>query len=76
MTSITFALAWVLKNRIVSSTIAGPRTEAQWDSYVEALTLQLGPEDEKLVDSLVAPGHASTPGYTDPGYPVEGRRVG
>ena len=74
-TSIAFALAWVLKNRIVSSTIAGPRTEAQWDSYVEALTLQLGPEDEKLVDSLVAPGHASTPGYTDPGYPVEGRRV-
>ena len=75
-TSIAFALAWVLKNRIVSSAIAGPRTEAQWDSYVEALQLQLGPEDEKLVDSLVAPGHASTPGYTDPGYPVEGRRVG
>lgn len=75
-TSIAFALAWVLKNRIVSSTIAGPRTEAQWDSYVEALKLELGPEDEKLVDNLVAPGHASTPGYTDPGYPVEGRRVG
>jgi aryl-alcohol dehydrogenase-like predicted oxidoreductase len=74
-TSVAFALAWVLKNRMVSSTIAGPRTEAQWDSYIEALTLQLGPDDEKLVDSLVAPGHASTPGYTDPGYPVEGRRV-
>ncbi|WP_144148586.1 aldo/keto reductase [Paraburkholderia sp. BCC1884] len=74
-TSIAFALAWVLKNRLVSSTIAGPRTEAQWDSYMEALTLELGPEDEKLVDSLVVPGHASTPGYTDPGYPVEGRRV-
>ncbi|MEZ0603453.1 aldo/keto reductase [Paraburkholderia sp. IW21] len=73
-TSIAFALAWVLKNRLVSSTIAGPRTEAQWDSYVEALTLQLGPDDEKFVDSLVAPGHASTPGYTDPGYPVEGRK--
>ncbi|QDL39587.1 aldo/keto reductase [Rhodoferax sediminis] len=74
-TSIAFALAWVLQNRLVSATIAGPRTEAQWDSYVEALTLQLGPDDEKLVDSLVAPGHASTPGYTDPGYPVEGRRT-
>ena len=74
-TSIAFALAWVLRNRFVSATIAGPRTEAQWDSYVEALTLQLGPDDEKLVDSLVAPGHASTPGYTDPGYPIEGRRV-
>jgi aryl-alcohol dehydrogenase (NADP+) len=55
--------------------IAGPRTEAQWDSYMEALQLQLGPDDEKLVDGLVAPGHASTHGYTDPGYPVTGRRV-
>jgi aryl-alcohol dehydrogenase-like predicted oxidoreductase len=74
-TSIAFALAWVLKNRFVSSAIAGPRTEAQWDSYVEALKLSLDAEDERFVDSLVVPGHASTPGYTDPGYPVEGRRV-
>ena len=74
-TSIAFALAWVLKNKLISSTIAGPRTEAHWDSYVEALNLQLGTEDEKFVDSLVPAGHASTPGYTDPGYPVEGRRV-
>ncbi|WP_168791564.1 aldo/keto reductase [Paraburkholderia aromaticivorans] len=73
--SIAFALAWVLKNKIVSSTIAGPRTEAHWDSYVQALNLQLGPDDEKFVDSLVPPGHASTPGYTDPGYPIEGRRA-
>jgi aryl-alcohol dehydrogenase-like predicted oxidoreductase len=74
--SIAFALAWVLKNRFVSATIAGPRTEAHWDSYVQALNVELGPEDEKFVDSLVPPGHASTPGYTDPGYPIEGRRVG
>ena len=74
-TPIAFAIAWVLKNDIVSSAIAGPRTEAHWDSYVEALTLRLGPDDEKFVDSLVPPGHASTPGYTDPNYPVEGRRV-
>jgi aryl-alcohol dehydrogenase-like predicted oxidoreductase len=74
-TSVAFALAWVLKNRSISATIAGPRTEAQWDSYLPALELALGPDDEKLVDSLVPPGHASTPGYTDPGYPVEGRKV-
>ncbi|MFJ1259961.1 aldo/keto reductase [Cupriavidus sp. CuC1] len=74
-TSIAFALAWVLRNQLVSATIAGPRTQAHWDSYVEALKLQLGPDDEKFVDSLVAPGHASTPGYTDPGYPIEGRRA-
>ncbi|MFL9867811.1 aldo/keto reductase [Paraburkholderia fungorum] len=73
--SIAFALAWVLKNKFVSSTIAGPRTEAHWDSYVQALNVELGPEDEKFVDSLVPPGHASTPGYTDPGYPIEGRRA-
>ncbi|KVG33579.1 aldo/keto reductase [Burkholderia diffusa] len=74
-TSVAFALAWVMKNRFVSSTIAGPRTEAHWDSYIDALTLKLGPDDERFVDSLVPPGHASTHGYTDPGYPVEGRKV-
>ncbi|MGF6975557.1 aryl-alcohol dehydrogenase-like predicted oxidoreductase [Paraburkholderia sp. JPY465] len=74
-TSIVFALAWVLHNRLVSSVIAGPRTEAHWDGYIKALDLLIGPEDEAFVDSLVPPGHASTPGYTDPGYPVEGRVV-
>ena len=72
-TPIAFALAWVLNNPLVSSTIAGPRTEAHWDSYVEALSLTLGADDERLVDSLVPPGHASTPGYTDRAYPIEGR---
>ena len=74
-TSVAFALAWVLGNRFVSATIAGPRTEAHWDSYVEALELKLGAEDEAFVDGLVPPGHVSTPGYTDPGYPIEGRQV-
>lgn len=74
-TSVAFAIAWVLKNRLISAAVAGPRTEAQWDSYLEALDLELGPEDEALVDSLVVPGHASTHGFTDPGYPVEGRKV-
>ena len=74
-TSIAFALAWVLQNRVISSTIAGPRTEAQWDSYLDALSLSLTSEDEQFIDALVPPGHASTPGYTDPGYPVEGRRL-
>ncbi|OZI37597.1 NADP-dependent oxidoreductase [Bordetella genomosp. 10] len=74
-TSIAFALAWVLRNRLVSATIAGPRTEAQWDSYVDALSLRLTAEDEQFIDALVPPGHASTPGYTDPGYPIEGRVV-
>ena len=75
MSTITFALAWVLRNRFVSAAIAGPRTEEQWDGYLAALETQLGPEDEAFVDSLVPAGHASTPGYTDPAYPIEGRQL-
>jgi aryl-alcohol dehydrogenase-like predicted oxidoreductase len=75
-TAVAFALAWVLNNRLISSTIAGPRTEAHWDSYVEALNVKLSAEDEALVNNLVSPGHASTPGYSDPGYPIEGRVPG
>ena len=68
-----FAVAWVLSNRLVTSVIAGPRTEAQLGDYLRALEYQLTAEDEALVDSLVAPGHPSTPGYIDPAEPVEGR---
>jgi aryl-alcohol dehydrogenase-like predicted oxidoreductase len=75
MSTISFAIAWVLRSRFVSTAIVGPRTEAHWDSYIEALAAQLGPEDEAFVDSLVPPGHASTPGYTDPAYPIEGRQL-
>ena len=75
LSTVAFAIAWVLQNRFVSAAIAGPRTEEQWDSYLPALDAKLGPEDEAFVDSLVSPGHASTPGYTDPAYPIEGRQV-
>jgi aryl-alcohol dehydrogenase (NADP+) len=68
-----FALAWVLNNRLITGVIAGPRTEEQWEEYVLALGVTLTPEDEALVDTLVAPGHPSTPGYNDPAYPLEGR---
>ncbi|MDX0543222.1 aldo/keto reductase [Sinorhizobium medicae] len=71
--SADFALAWVLNNRLITSTIAGPRTEEQWDAYIRALDVKLDAEDEALVDRLVAPGHPSTPGFTDPGHPLEGR---
>ena len=75
LSTVAFAIAWVLKNRFVSAAIAGPRTEDQWDSYLPALDAKLDAEDEAFVDSLVPPGHASTPGYTDPAYPIEGRQV-
>ena len=69
-----FATAWVLANRAVSAVIAGPRTLAQWQDYAPALDFQLSAEDEALVDQLVRPGHPSTPGYTDPAYPLYARR--
>ena len=65
-----FATAWVLANKTVSGVIAGPRTLAQWQDYFGALDIVISPEDEALVDSLVSPGHPSTPGYTDPVYPL------
>jgi len=68
-----FACSWVLANPRVSSIIAGPRTLAQWQDYLPALDYVFTPEDEALVDSLVKPGHPSTPGYTDPAYPLNGR---
>ena len=64
---------WVLANATVSSVIAGPRTLAQWQDYLPALSYTVSAEDEALVDSLVRPGHPSTPGYTDPAYPLMGR---
>jgi aryl-alcohol dehydrogenase-like predicted oxidoreductase len=68
-----FATAWVLANRAVSAVIAGPRTFEQWTHYLGALEVTLSAEDEAVVDSLVAPGHPSTPGYNDPVYPLAGR---
>jgi len=68
-----FAIGWVLNNRLVTAVIGGPRTEAQWDDYLAALDYRFTAEDEALVDQLVPSGHPSTPGYTDPAYPIEGR---
>lgn len=68
-----FAVAWVLANPLVSSVIAGPRTLDQWQDYAPALEVEITAEDEALVDRLVRPGHPSTPGYSDPAYPISGR---
>jgi aryl-alcohol dehydrogenase (NADP+) len=73
ITAGQFALNWVLNNALVSSAIIGPRTEAHLGDYLGALSYRFDAEDEKLVDSLVTPGHPSTPGYNDPQYPIEGR---
>jgi len=75
VTPVALALAWIIRNQAVTAAIAGPRTEAHWDGYVQALDVRLTDDDEHFIDTLVPPGHASTHGYTDPGYPVEGRRT-
>jgi aryl-alcohol dehydrogenase-like predicted oxidoreductase len=77
-TASQFAVRWVLNNRFVTGVIGGPRTEAQWEDYISALDYKFDAEDEAFIAERIAPGHASTPGYNDPGYPIEGRptRVG
>jgi aryl-alcohol dehydrogenase (NADP+) len=73
ITSVQFAVGWVLNNRFVTAVIAGPRTEEQWESYLAALDYRFTADDEAFLDALVAAGHPSTPGYNDPAYPIEGR---
>jgi len=75
ITAGQLAVSWVLNSSFVSSVIAGPRTEAQWDDYVRALDYKFTAEDEALIDRLVVTGHPSTPGFNDPAYPIEGRKV-
>jgi aryl-alcohol dehydrogenase (NADP+) len=75
LTATQSALAWVLSNRIISSVVCGPRTIEQWDDYLSAAGKTLDGGDEALIDSLVTPGHPSTPGYNDPQYPFYGRIV-
>lgn len=70
---VEFAIAWVLNNAAVSSAIVGPRTEEQWDAYTKALDVKITAEDEAFIDSLVTPGHASTPGFNDVSHFVSGR---
>lgn len=75
MTTIQFALRWILNNGFLTAAIAGPRTLEQWQAYLSALDADFTAEDEALVDALVPAGHPSTPGYNDPAYPLEGRRA-
>ena len=74
ITVAQFATAWVLANPSISSVIAGPRTLKQWQDYLPALDYELTLEDQPLIDSLLAPGHPSTPRFTDPAYPLYPRR--
>ena len=54
--------------------IGGPKTLAQWQDYLDALHAPFDAADEALRRFAGRAGHASTPGYTDPQYPVTGRQ--
>ena len=75
MSPSDFAVQWLLNNKLVTSVIGGPRTVPQWQSYINALRHPFSPEDEAFANTLVAPGHSATHGYTWPRYPVQGRRA-
>ncbi|MEO5696781.1 MAG: aldo/keto reductase [Burkholderiaceae bacterium] len=73
LTSTQLALGWVWNNALVHGLIGGPKTIAQWQDYLTALNAPFNADDEAFISALVSPGHASTPGYNDPQYPVAGR---
>ena len=73
MTPITFALQWLLNNKILTGVLAGPRTLAHWQGYLDALKGDWTAEDEVFLDTLCPPGHSTTHGYADPRYPIRGR---
>ena len=69
-----FAIAWALNNKLISGVMGGPRTLEQWHDYLAAMSVAITAQDETVVDALVPPGYASTHGFTDPQYPIVGRR--
>ncbi len=75
MSPTQLAIAWVLANQRINGVIGGPRTLAQWQDYIAALSLKLSAQDDAFVDQMVPPGYASTHGYNDPMYPLTGRSV-
>jgi aryl-alcohol dehydrogenase (NADP+) len=72
--AVALALGWVLNNALVAGVVAGPRTMAQWQDYLAAMSYRFSAEDEAVLSDLVPAGHPSTPGYNDPQYPLTGRR--
>jgi aryl-alcohol dehydrogenase-like predicted oxidoreductase len=68
-----FAQAWVMRNRLVTSTLVGPRTFEQWQEGIAALGCPWSADDEAFCDQLVSPGKSSSLGPVDPHHPIEGR---
>jgi aryl-alcohol dehydrogenase-like predicted oxidoreductase len=75
-TSAGLAVQWVLANKAVTSVLAGPRTVAQLQGYLDAIQTPFDSEDEAFVEELVPAGCAAGSTYFDPRYPYRGRFTG
>lgn len=67
------ALNWVLANQLITSVLAGPKTLAQLQGYLDAFGMAYTADDEAFLDGLCGSGCTPNPGYTDPRYPLRGR---
>jgi aryl-alcohol dehydrogenase-like predicted oxidoreductase len=63
ITLAQFALAWCMHQPGVTSPIIGPRTMAQLEDNLGALTVTISAEDRAAVDRLVPPGRMVSPFY-------------
>ncbi len=54
------ALAWLLKNPVVTAPIIGPRTQEQLDGSLRALEIVISDETSKKLDEIF-PGHKAAP---------------
>lgn len=70
-----FALAWCLKNPIITSVIIGPKRMDQFLDNLICLNITITDEDEAFINNLVPPGEHSGKGFQDSAYPVTGRGV-
>ncbi len=75
MNPVHYAINWVLANPLVTATIVGPRTVSHMKDYLASSEHAWTAEDEELIAASVPAGNPSTPGYTDPEYPLTGRPV-
>ncbi len=57
------ALAWAINQPDITSPIIGPRTMAQLEDNLGALSVTIKTEDQKKIDALVPPGRMVSPFY-------------
>lgn len=58
-----FALAWVMQQPNVTSAIIGPRTMAQLEDNLRALSISISDDDRKAIDRIVPRGGMLVPYY-------------